>query len=306
MGKFKFYEEDGSVEELSTSDVTDLADPEQTPEPREFRDLVDFRPSHRPTRFVPRDYFLAHPVFRREEFVAAHRLYGATQAASDSILKYHVGQRHLHVLRRGVYMVSERTAFSPWAAACKLAPDATLAYLGAATFHRLLFLENSIQILSAQRIPAIRYGHIDISSVRAPHPREEAGVEFLHHGYQPIHTTTRERSLVDLLDRPELCPDLMELGRAFRRAGTLDTVAMLRRAHTLGNRTTCARLGFTLELLGLGDRATLEELWRLRPKTPAYFCRATRHHDTPWFIRRWNLVVPRDFQLGLEGRGRTQ
>jgi predicted transcriptional regulator of viral defense system len=246
-------------------------------------------------------------VFTREEFFETHRrATGASPAASRSILEYHLAQRHLHALRRGVYMVSERTFFNPWAAASKLAPDATLAWLGAATFHRLLFLERSVQVLTAHRFAPVRYGHVELAAVHAARPREERGVEPISVGAHLIHTTTRARTLVDLLDRPELCLDRTELARAFHRAGTLDTRAMLHRARTLGNSTTCARLGVALELLRQGEPATLDELWRQRPTRPAYFCRSTRGHDTHWFLQRWNLVVPRAFHLGLEGKPLVQ
>jgi hypothetical protein len=156
----------------------------------------------------------------------------------------------------------------------KLAPDAVLAYEGAASFHGLLSLEHSIEILTAQKLRYFMLDEVIFTPVRARDPRAEEHVQKVRRDGHLYYLTSRERTLVDLLDRIDHDTDLSRLWNAFRSAGPIDSALMLAYAKKLGRALTSARLGLFLESLGGPERVE--------------------------FVRRWNLIVPRAFLLHIE------
>ena len=90
----------------------------------------------------PLDYFATHPVFRLEDFAAAHQAGGRLKPSSSlAIVKQHVRAGNLLHVRRGVYAVvprglsPDRVVVDPYVLATNLAPDAVVAYHGALQFH---------------------------------------------------------------------------------------------------------------------------------------------------------------------------
>ncbi len=81
----------------------------------------------------PTNYFAAHPVFRYEDFVAAHGASGArSMLASASSLKQHVAGGSLLRIRRRLYATIPRgidprsAVVDPYLVASKLMDDAAL------------------------------------------------------------------------------------------------------------------------------------------------------------------------------------
>jgi predicted transcriptional regulator of viral defense system len=248
-------------------------------------------------------FFKMHGVFRLEDFIAAHVSTGRSSETSRSLLKYHVKQGTLINLRRGLYKLAEHTA-DPYVLMNKLAPDAVLAYEGAAAFLRLSHLENSLTFLSSQRIGHFIDNEIVFRSIAAKDPRNEAQRLKVSWGRDEIHVTTRERTLVDLLDRFDLGPGPEQLWNIFLDAGPLNDDGLIERAKALESQTTAARLGFFLENLGPAYERATRKLEPLAPKSPLYFDRANRKDRQHSLIDRWNLVVEHDFLLGVERKKR--
>ncbi|MHB8873211.1 MAG: hypothetical protein ACYC8T_05940 [Myxococcaceae bacterium] len=126
------------------------------------------------------------------------------------------------------------------------------------------------------------------------------GVEIVERAGLEVKVTSRERTLVDVLDRLELGPRPAELWRCFREAGALDRDLMIRHANDLGNRLAAARLGFFLENLPGTSPSQVRSLECLRPNSPGYFDRK-KHTKGGTFVPRWNLVVPRALLKLVEG-----
>jgi len=90
----------------------------------------------------PLDYFASHPVFRFEEFAAAHQA-GQTLKPESSLaaVKQHVRAGTLLRVRRGLYAVVPRgqtpddAVVDPYLLASNAAPDAVVAHHGALQFH---------------------------------------------------------------------------------------------------------------------------------------------------------------------------
>lgn len=254
-----------------------------------------------PEPFNALDWFYWAGAFRLEEFVAAYAASGRRASSAADLLKYHVAQHNLYSIRRGLYCHS-RLQPDPWVLGCTLTADAVLAYDGAASYLRLMDSGYSVTILSAQRLDDVELDDIEYRRVSADEPRAESQVEKARVGRHDVYVTTKERTLVDLLDRPELGRSTHDIVQAFRRAGRVSQSELLKRVKKLGSATTAMRLGFFLEHFGPKYRPLLEELEKFRPEAPIYFQRADRKGQH-MLLKRWNLVAPTDLVVKLE-RGR--
>ena len=115
--------------------------------------------------------------------------------------------------------------------------------------------------------------------------RHRSGVELL--------VTNLERSLVDVLDRPDLAGGWEEIWRSLESVEFFDLDQVIAYVLLLENATTAAKVGFFLEqhkeALMVED-VHLEHLRNQRPRQTHYFMRGKRD-DCRW-IREWNLMIP--------------
>ena len=80
---------------------------------------------------------------------------------------------------------------------------------------------------------------------------------------QPVEITTPSKTVVDGLDRPDLCGGIVELAKGLSRyaADDPDWAELTSDALRLNNRTVLKRLGYLAELLGL-ETGPWKERWR--------------------------------------------
>ena len=107
-----------------------------------------------------------------------------------------------------------------------------------------------------------------------------------------LRVTTLERTLVDVLDRPDLAGGWEEVWRSLEMVEYFDLDEVVACVRLLRNATTAARVGFYLEQHAQAlqvDEAHLRSLRRLRPAQPRYM---DRSRGGKW-VAAWNLVVPR-------------
>lgn len=248
--------------------------------------------------FRPSDFFARNPIFRFEEFAAAHEAAGRSSASAASILKHYVRQGRLRHAKRGLYCPPLFP--DPWVLGSKLTRDAVIAYDGALSFHGFTELEYGMTIITREQLHYFVFNEVVYRGVRAPSEKGFSGTEShetppsiieVERSGQTLKVTTRERTLVDVLDRLDLGPRPAELWHLFKTAPGLDHAAMVMHAAKLGRRVTLARLGFFLEQL-LGAQHLLVDLLRKsRPRTPTYFDRGDRRGEH-LFERTWNLCIP--------------
>lgn len=118
-----------------------------------------------------------------------------------------------------------------------------------------------------------------------------------------VKVAQRERTLIDCVDRPDLCGGLEEVVRAFaRRKDDLDADGLLRFVRRFDKPVATKRLGYLLELVGYGDRELIWELedaaGRLRRYVPLD---KTRPVEGATRDRRWELLVNADPHELLRG-----
>jgi predicted transcriptional regulator of viral defense system len=264
------------------------------------------RPAGRRPRFKAAEFYSAHPVFRFDEFLRAHTAAGRSPETSAALLRNHVASGQLRNLRRGLYATLGGEGIDPWLVGSRLAEDAVLAYDGALSFHGLTGLGHGMSLFTQERVSRFVFAEVVYRAVPPPaalaKEREWGGgiIKTERDGLE-LRVTTRERALVDVVDRLDLAPFEENLFDLFLAAGDLDVGFMVRYVRALGNALAAARLGCLLEHRPGVSPAHLLAIERLRPSGPAYFDRRHRNRgDT--FLSRWNLVVPRD--LFDQGRRR--
>lgn len=250
------------------------------------------------------EYFESHPVFRHEDFVAAHTRGGRSRATSNNLLARHVASGRLLRVRRGVYATVRRghdrrqLPADPFLVACQLSGDAVVAYHAALEVHgRAYSVWHRIHYLTGRRAARFRFQGTELAPVVAPAavrglPDFGGGVESLGYADGEVRVTTLERTMVDVLDSPGRCGGWEEVWRCLEMVEYFELDAVIDYALKLDSALTIARVGFYLgqhrESLMVDD-ATLDELGRHVPRQPRYF---DVSRQPGRLVKPWNLIVP--------------
>lgn len=247
------------------------------------------------------DFFYQHNVFTRDEFVDARRRAGKTgERTADSLLRNHVAGGDIKRIRRGVYAsVRSGTAqLDPYVLATKLAPDAVVAYHAALEFFGKAYsVWFRYLVVTATGMKPFRFEGREFVPVKPPkslrrfkdlggHIREEP------HAGGVVRVTSLERTLVDVLDRPDLGGGWEEIWRSLESVEFFDISAVTSYALKLGSAITIARTGFFLEQHSEALSVTDEHLRALRahaPSQPRYF---DERRERGSLVKGWNLIVP--------------
>lgn len=252
------------------------------------------------------DFLARHPVFTTDEVAAFLAARGTTNPRARERLLAHYRQSGRVVrVRRGLYATMPLGAdaatapVDPYLVAAKLAEDSVLAYHSALAFHgRSYSIPSRVVFVSATRVQPVELPNATI--VRAPVPAALAAEDAADFGVDEhnrsgviVRVTTFERTLVDVLDRPDLGGGWEEIWRSLESVEFFDLDEVTAYVRLLGNATTAAKVGFYLDQhrdeLMVEDRH-LDPLLKLRPSRPHYLER-DRRTGGRW-IQRWNLMVP--------------
>ena len=119
------------------------------------------------------------------------------------------------------------------------------------------------------------------------------GVEEIKHGGMSIKLTSLERSIVDVLDRPDLGGGWEEIWRSLDNVTQLDADKVVEYALLLKNSTTVAKVGYFLEQRPAHlavDQKHIERLLSHVSKQPHYMSRDRQGEGK--YIEKWRLIVP--------------
>lgn len=167
------------------------------------------------------------------------------------------------------------------ALAARMAPDAAAGYHTALEVHGCAqSVFERFSFVTWTRAKPVSYRGRRIVPVR---PRAalrsdggEPWIELRDHGAETLRVTNIERTLVDVLDRPELAGGIEEVWRSLSRVSAIDPAAMLAYVHRLGSPRVAARVGNYLDSrrddLAVAD-ATLQRLGAMAPKQPGFMDR---------------------------------
>jgi predicted transcriptional regulator of viral defense system len=251
-------------------------------------------------------FFAEHPVFTTaavSQFLAKNG--SENRWTRKALLAHHQKQGRILRVRQGLYAVvpfgAEPAKFEPDAflvAACAT-EDGVLAY------HTALELYGRAHTVFAQFHFLTRHfcRPFEFRGKRflgLPPPKSvggsgqpTGGVRQVDRAGLTIRVTSLERTLVDVLDRPDLGGGWEEIWSSLETIEYFDLEEVITYTRLLANATTAAKVGFFLEQnrdrLSVSD-AHLEPLRQLRPKNPTYLERGGKGHGS--LIKAWNLIVP--------------
>jgi len=119
------------------------------------------------------------------------------------------------------------------------------------------------------------------------------GVETLDRLGQDVRVASLERSLVDVLDRPDLGGGWEEIWRSAESVEYYDISQVVEYALLLRNATTAAKVGFFLEQHQeqlTVEASQLDRLREVRSRQPHYLERGRSGR----LVAAWNLIVPEE------------
>jgi len=257
------------------------------------------------------EFFARHPIFRIEEFTKHLNSHGSANSSTrDALLSHHRETGRLIHIRRGLYASVplgtpvDKFSIDPYLLASKLTSDAILAYHTALELHGKAYtIYEQFTYLTKWStgrpftFQGRTYRGVSHPSILERTEKENLYVETLDRLGLDVKITDLERTMVDVLDRPNLSGSWEEIWRSLENIEFLDVDKVVNYAIILGNATTVAKVGFYLEqhkiTLLLSD-TPLKKLKAHRPKNPHYMEREDRSGGQ--LSPEWNLIVPTDIQ----------
>lgn len=251
------------------------------------------------------DFLANHPVFTHQEYRSARgdRRGRSPRTADSLLLQYAAAGKILHV-RRGLYAAVPAGAtpgtfqVDPFLLTTRLAPDAAVAYHAALQFRGKAYsVWNRFAVLTRSHIRPLSFQGSEFVGV---HPQRAfdgrpdlgGGVVTEAHAGGTVRVTTFERTLVDMLDAPDLGGGWEEIWRSLEMVEYFDLSAVVARTLELGSPLTAARVGFFLqqhrEALFVEDQH-LKALREQAPRQPSYL---DRKRESGRLVKPWNLLVP--------------
>ena len=251
-------------------------------------------------------FFNEHPVFRHEDFVAFLESTGSSRTKTrEALLAYHVKAGHLLRLRRGLYAVVPRGfdpevyPVDPYLLAGQLTADAVVSHHSALQFHGKAYaVHNRFTYLTRNaRRPFVFRGQ-EFVAVLFPEAlqaqqAELFGVVTARHAGGKVRVTTLERTLVDVLVRPDLGGGWEEVWRSLESVEYFDLDQVTDYTLKLRSATAVAKVGLFLEQHRdalMVEESFLALLRKHVPKQPCYLERSRRTAGR--LVPNWNIVVP--------------
>jgi len=252
------------------------------------------------------EFLSQHAVFTLDEldrFLSARG--SGNPNTRKSLLTYYRKKGRIIPIRRGLYATvpadadPRSIAVDPYLVAAKLTPDAILAYHTALEFHGKAYsVHMRLRYVSASNSMSLTFqGHEFIRATASPVLRAKGeelfGVVRRKRSGVDLRVTSLERTLVDVLDRPDLSGSWEEIWRSLESIEFFDLDQVIAYVLLIENATTAAKVGFFLEQHKenlMVDDVILDQLRKLRPRHPHYFVRG-RRDDCRW-VGEWNLMIP--------------
>ena len=241
--------------------------------------------------------------------MAAHLSSSGSAGArtQESLLAYHTKTGRLVRVRRGLYAVvppgADRDAYpvDPYLIASRLTPDSVLSHHTALEFHgRAYSVWQHFTYLASRPLEPLTFRSHVFRGAKFPEPlvrsgNERFGVLRTERAGMSLRVTSLERTLVDVLDRPDFSGGWEEVWRSLESIEFFDLEMVVEYALLLGNSTTASKVGFFFdqrrEALMVEERH-FKALRDRRPRQPHYLDRTRRVSGS--LVAEWNLVVPRE------------
>lgn len=202
---------------------------------------------------------------------------------------------------RGKYqLMPARTGLEPYPLGDKLtvagqfAPEGFIAYGSAAEYHGLTTqVFHAVLLATPLHRRSTTVGNWRVHFVRIPLHNVE-GFQTLRRGPN-VRVATIERTLIDAVDRPELCGGISDVPEIWRRGRSQATVGqMLDLLPAYRSKSLAQRVGYMLDAFGFTlsaqQRARLHE-WSDRNKAYLFSRRQAGPNESQAYSREWRLVI---------------
>ena len=253
--------------------------------------------------------FLEHnPVFTVEElasFLSVHRT--GNIHTRRALLAYYKRRGRIISIRRGLYgTIPKGHSYANFQVdqfllASKLANDVILSHHTALDLlGKSYSLPNKITYTSGAKADPFHFQGLSYHRVSIP-PRlsersaQDFGTTTVNRSGVDVRVSEFERTMVDLLSRPDLSGSWEEIWRSLESIEFFDLDMVYEYLSLIGNTTTFAKVGFYLEQHKdrlMVDEVFLHRLGKHRPKNPHYMERMNRKAGR--LLKRWNLLVPEE------------
>ena len=253
-----------------------------------------------------KSFFEANPVFRYEEFAAFMQSHGIDRPASiRQQLSYHHKKGHLIHIRKFLYAVKPASIkeedfwIDPYSIAGKASSDAVLAYhtalellgLAYSSFDELVFLTaRPAQLFS---YAGQRFRPVIFPKALLNQNRGEYGIDTIKRQGTEVKLTGVERTIVDVLDRPDLGGGWEEVWRSLDNVIQMDLDKLIEYTLLLKNATVVAKVGYFLEQRPshlMVDQKYIQKLLPYIPKQPHYMNRSRKEKGK--YFEKWQLIIP--------------
>lgn len=227
-------------------------------------------------------------------------------------LLYHLARkRWLLRLEKGKYLILPLEAgmeglysAHEFVIAAHLVQPYTIAYASALSFHAFSnLLPHTVFVATTRRKAEVTVEGLGLHfRFITLTPHKFFGIQTVTIEDQPVRITTPSKTLVDGLDRPDLCGGIVELTRGLKRYAEddADWAQLTADTQRLGNRTVYKRLGYLAELLGLEIGEWIDR-WRAEI-SPGETSLDPRYGRRGPYHAGWNLRLNVDEEQLLEWR----
>lgn len=249
-------------------------------------------------------FFETHPVFYYKEFESFMMSHGNARPEScGPLLNYHQKAGHLINIRKFLYAVkpmqSQEAWIDPYHIAAKAAPDSILGYHTALELHGIAYTTFSeFTYLTNRQRPSFTFESQNFRAITQPKAlivsgKTNFGVDMIIRSGMEIKFTCLERTIVDILDRPDLGGGWEEIWRSLEYITRLDLDRLVDYVLSLQNATTVSKVGYFLDQRPehlSSDKKYVEKLKKHIPKQPHYMERDRKNEGK--YIEKWQLIVP--------------
>lgn len=255
-------------------------------------------------------FFAQNPIFRWKDFSDFLTSNGSSNITSQrALLAYHSRVGNILMIRRGLYVYlapgqsPNQISIDPYLITAYLHDDSLLAYHTALSLHGYAYsLRNEYYYLTHHFALPFSFRDIIYRPIAYPNSllrkqQTSFAVQTIYRNGLAIKVTSLERTMVDLLDRPDLSGGWEEIWRSLETVQYFNLDTLIDYALLLDNSTTIAKVGLFLEQHKEQLMVTPSHLTALLthiPKQPHYFSPKLK---TGSLVGKWNLIVPQNILL---------
>jgi predicted transcriptional regulator of viral defense system len=251
------------------------------------------------------DFFNHHPVFRYQMFKEYMASHGITRDASvRQLLNYAHKNKKVMRIRRLLYASTPPLLQSEWIdpylITAHAVDGAVIAYHTALELHNLAYTSfDELVYLTHVAGSRFSFQHKTYRPVCYPQKliskkQNQFEVMRLQRQGMIINVTSLERTIVDVLDRPNLAGGLEEVMRSLEHLVNFDVRKIIAYTLLLEKASIAAKVGYFLEQLPKHlavSPSDLKPLLTAIPKQTYYFDSSINQGEGT-YIAKWHLIVP--------------